>query len=84
MVDDVVTALTRFRWFRVVARQSSFAFRELPSDVREIAGHIWADRYERDLDDIFAIQDDIADSLVGAIEPELLKDRITPECRAPT
>jgi len=35
--------------------------------------HIWADRYERDLADIFAIQDDIADSVVGAIEPELLK-----------
>ena len=35
--------------------------------------HIWADRYERDVADIFAIQDDIADSVVGAIEPELLK-----------
>lgn len=105
VADDIITALTRFRWFRVVARQSSFAFRESAIDVRQIASrlgvryvlegshrqlgqrvriaaqlidatsgnHIWADRYERDLADIFAIQDDIADSVVGAIEPELLR-----------
>lgn len=105
IADDIITALTRFRWFFVVARQSSFAFRDATIDVRDIASqlgvryvlegshrhagqririsaqlidaatgsHIWADRYERNLADIFAIQDDIADSVVGAIEPELLK-----------
>ncbi|MFL6838083.1 MAG: FlgO family outer membrane protein [Bradyrhizobium sp.] len=108
IANDIITALTRFRWFFVVARQSSFAFRGSTIDVREIASrlgvryvlegshrqagqrmritaqlidatsgrHIWADRYERDVADIFAIQDDIADSadsVVGAIEPELLK-----------
>ncbi|MES5485320.1 FlgO family outer membrane protein [Bradyrhizobium sp. INPA03-11B] len=105
VADDIITALTRFRWFFVVARQSSFAFRDSTIDVREIASrlgvryvlegshrqsgkrvritaqlidaasgsHIWAERYERDIADIFAIQDDIADSVVGAIEPELLK-----------
>lgn len=105
VADDIITALTRFRWFRVVARQSSFAFRDSTSDVREIASqlavryilegshrrlgqrvritaqlidafsnaHIWADRYERETADIFAIQDEIADSVVGALEPELLK-----------
>jgi TolB-like protein len=105
VANDIITALTRFRWFFVVARQSSFAFRNSATDVREIASqlgvryvlegshrqagqrvritaqlidaasgrHIWADRYERDRADIFAIQDDIADSVVGAIEPELLK-----------
>jgi TolB-like protein len=104
VANDIITALTRFRWFFVVARQSSFAFRDSVTDVREIArqlgvryvlegshrqvgervrmtaqlidaasgNNIWADRYERDLADIFAIQDDIADSVVGAIEPELL------------
>ena len=105
VADDIITALTRFRWFRVVARQSSFAFRDSTLDVREIAdrlgvryvlegshqqlggrvriaaqlidaadgSHIWADRYERDRADVFAIQDDIADSVVGAIEPQLLR-----------
>jgi TolB-like protein len=105
VANDIITALTRFRWFFVVARHSSFAFRDTAMDVREIASrlgaryvlegsfrqagqrvritaqlvdaatgsNIWADRYERDLADIFTIQDDIADSVVGAIEPELLK-----------
>ena len=35
--------------------------------------HVWAQRYDRDLEDIFAVQDDITATLVGAIEPELGK-----------
>ena len=105
IANDIITALTRFRWFSVVARNSSFAFRDSSIDVREIAkrlgaryviegshrqvghriritaqlidattgSHIWAERYERDLADIFVIQDEITDSVIGAIEPELLK-----------
>ncbi|MEZ5659402.1 MAG: winged helix-turn-helix domain-containing protein [Burkholderiaceae bacterium] len=34
-------------------------------------GQIWADRYDRRLDDIFAVQDEITQQVVGAIEPEL-------------
>jgi adenylate cyclase len=35
-----------------------------------IAGtHVWADRYDRDLSDIFAVQDEITASVAGAIEP---------------
>src|SRR3954454_1881401 len=33
--------------------------------------HVWADRYDRKFDDIFALQDEIALSVVGAIEPSL-------------
>lgn len=33
--------------------------------------HIWVDRYDRELDDIFALQDDISEQVVGAIEPNL-------------
>ncbi len=33
--------------------------------------HIWAERYDRDLDDIFAVQDEITEMIVGRIEPEL-------------
>ena len=33
--------------------------------------HIWAERYDRDLEDIFAVQDDITQTVVGAIAPEL-------------
>jgi adenylate cyclase len=39
----------------------------------ETGGSLWAERYDRDLDDIFALQDEIADQVAGAIEPELLK-----------
>jgi adenylate cyclase len=35
--------------------------------------HIWAERYDRDLTDIFAVQDEIMEQVAGAIEPELLK-----------
>ena len=35
----------------------------------ETGGHVWAERYDRSLDDIFALQDEIALSVVGAIEP---------------
>ena len=105
IANDIITALTRFRWFSVVARNSSFAFKGPSIDVREIAkrlgaryvvegshrqvehriritaqlidaktgSHIWAERYERDVADIFVIQDEITDSVIGAIEPELLK-----------
>jgi adenylate cyclase len=34
-------------------------------------GHIWAGRYDRDVSDIFAMQDEIATSLAGIIEPAL-------------
>jgi adenylate cyclase len=39
----------------------------------ETGTHIWAERYDRDLTDIFAVQDDITEQVAGAIEPELLK-----------
>ena len=33
---------------------------------------VWAEKYDRELDDIFAIQDEITQNIVGAIEPQLL------------
>jgi len=35
-------------------------------------GHVWADRYDRDLTDIFAIQDEISHAIVGALKIKLL------------
>jgi adenylate cyclase len=35
-------------------------------------GHIWADRWDRDLDDIFALQDEICQVIVGALKLKLL------------
>jgi adenylate cyclase len=33
--------------------------------------HVWADRYDRDLSDVFAVQDEITASVAGVIEPAL-------------
>jgi len=37
-------------------------------------GHVWAERYDRDLDDIFALQDEISQAIVGALKLKLLPE----------
>ena len=49
----------------------------------ESGHHIWADRYDRSLDDIFAVQDEIADAIISALEPavgeaEMQRTRLKP------
>ena len=105
ITEDIITALTRFRWFFVIARNSSFAYKNKSIDAKQVAQelgvqyllegsvrrsgqqirisvqlvdaasgkHIWAERYDLELADVFAIQDEIAERVAGAIEPELLK-----------
>jgi adenylate cyclase len=103
ITEDIITALSKWRWFLVIARNSTFAYKGKSVDVKEIgrdlgvryvlegsmrrAGqrvrissqlinaatgtHLWAERYDRDLTDIFAVQDDITSRVVAAIEPAL-------------
>ena len=103
MVEDITTALSKLRWFFVIARNSSFAYKGRAVDVKQVGrelgvryvlegsvrkggnrlritaqlveaetgNHVWAERYDRDLGDIFAVQDEIAERVVAAIEPEL-------------
>ncbi len=105
ITEDLITALSRIRWFFVIARNSTFAYKGRGVDVREVARelgvryviegsvrkagnrvrltaqlidgptgtHVWATRYDRDLEDIFAVQDELTQTVVGAIEPELSK-----------
>jgi adenylate cyclase len=40
------------------------------------AAHVWAERYDRSLDDIFALQDELTMSVIGAVEPSLRKVEI--------
>ena len=42
----------------------------------ETGGHVWAERYDRPLDDIFALQDEIALNVVGAIEPSMRRAEV--------
>ncbi len=47
-------------------------------------GHVWADRFEGDLTDIFDLQDRITESVVGAIEPSLQRAEIARAAAKPT
>ena len=47
-------------------------------------GHLWADRYDRDLDDIFAIQDEITNSIVAQLKVRLVPGEKQEIERAPT
>jgi adenylate cyclase len=101
--EDIITALSHYRWFFVIARNSTFAYKGRSVDVKQVArelgvryvlegsvrkaggrirataqlieaetgNHIWAERFDRDVTDIFALQDEITQSVVAAIEPEL-------------
>ncbi|WP_309500879.1 adenylate/guanylate cyclase domain-containing protein [Bradyrhizobium arachidis] len=108
MVEDIITALSRFKWLFVIARNSTFTYKGRSVDVRQVGrelgvryvlegsvrraadrvritaqlidaetrAHIWADRYDRAVDDIFALQDEITLSTVAAIEPSLRQAEI--------
>ena len=103
LTEDIITGLSNWRWFPVIARNSTFTYKGKAVEVRQVgqelgaryvlegsvrkAGnrvrisgqlieadsghHVWAQRYDRDLDDIFAVQDEITQSIVATIEPEL-------------
>ncbi len=46
--------------------------------------HIWAERYDRDLEDIFAVQDEVTRAIVSAIEPQLASSERQRARRKPT
>jgi adenylate cyclase len=112
ITEDIITALSRFRWFFVIARNSSFTYKGQAVDIKQVGrelgvryvlegsvrkagnrvritaqfieaesgNHLWADRYDGNLDDIFELQDQITESIIGEIEPELgriVRDRAT-------
>ena len=101
--EDIITALSKLRWFFVIARNSSFIYKGKSAHLKQIAdelgvryvlegsvrksgervritaqlidvvtgGHLWAERYDRGLSDVFAVQDEITEAIVAAIEPQL-------------
>src|SRR5689334_657837 len=101
--EDIVTALSKLRWFFVIARNSSFVYKGKAVHMKQVAeelgvgyvvegsvrkggervritvqlndvatgSHLWAERYDRDLADVFAVQDEITEAIVAAIEPQL-------------
>ena len=100
ITEDIITALSKLRWFFVIARNSSFIYKGRAVHIRQIAdevgvgyvvegsvrkggdrvritvqlndvatgSHIWAERYDRELADVFAVQDEITEAIVAAEE----------------
>ncbi len=103
IAEDIITSLSKFHLFFVIARNSSFTYKGRPVDAKQVGqelgvryilegsvrkadnriritsqlieaatGHqVWAERYDRELHDIFALQDEMTDTIVGALEPEI-------------
>lgn len=103
LTEDIITALSYWRWFPVIARNSTFVYKGKPKNAvqigREIGAayivegsarragdrvritvqlidahsghHLWAERYDRNITDVFAVQEEIAERVVVSIEPEI-------------
>ena len=115
LTEDIITALSQWRSFPVIARNSTFAYKGTSPDIRKVgeelgaryviegsvrkAGnrirvtaqlinsdnghHIWAERFDRDLADIFELQDELSQSIAAIIAPELEFSQ-SPETRTKT
>jgi TolB-like protein/class 3 adenylate cyclase len=116
IVEEIITALSRFRGLFVIARNSSFAYKGRAVDVKQIGrelgvryilegsvrksggrvritgqlidtsigAHLWADRFEGELENIFDLQDQVTTSVIGAIYPKLEEAEIERAKRKPT
>ena len=101
--EDIITALSKLRWFFVISRNSSFTYKGKSVHMKQIGAelgvryvvegsvrksgdrvritaqlndvstgsHVWAEHYDRNLTDVFAVQDEITEAIVAAIEPQL-------------
>jgi adenylate cyclase len=103
IVEDIITALSRFKSLFVIARNSSFVYKGRSPDIRQVGrelgvryvlegsvrkaastvritsqlidcengAHIWADRLDGPLENIFELQDQVTTKVVGSIAPKL-------------
>jgi adenylate cyclase len=103
VAEDLITELSRARWFSVVARNTSFSYKGKGADAKQLgrelgvryvvegslrkAGsrvriscqlveaasgqHLWADRFDGNLEDSFELQDKITESVIGSVAPVL-------------
>jgi TolB-like protein len=108
MVDDIITALSRFKSLFVIARNSSFSYKAKSPDIRQVGrelgvryvlegsvrrtgnrlrisgqlidastgAHLWADRFDGALEDVFELQDQMTERVVAAIAPRLERAEI--------
>ncbi|MDH3692430.1 MAG: adenylate class-3/4/guanylyl cyclase [Gammaproteobacteria bacterium] len=99
ITEDIITGLSRFRELFVIARGSSFAFKDQSVGITEMAdklgakyvlegsvrkagnrvritaqliegttgNHLWAENYDRVLEDVFAVQDDVSQTIIATL-----------------
>ena len=116
MVEDIITALSRFKSLFVIARNSSFTYKGKAVDIKQVGrdlgvryvlegsvrkpagkvritgqlidaatgAHLWADRFDGPLDDIFELQDKVTSRVVAAIAPRLEQAEFERSKRKPT
>ncbi len=105
ITEDIITSLSKWHWFFVISRNSSFIYKGRAVDVKQVgqelgvryilegsvrkAGHklrvnaqlvdavtgthIWAELFDRDLIEIFAVQDELTQNVAAAIGPAVSK-----------
>jgi adenylate cyclase len=103
ITEDLITALSKIRSFKVISRESTFSYKNKSIDIRKIAQelgvryimegsvrkggsrirvtaqlidaetghHVWAEKYDREMEDIFDLQDEMVQIIAAALEPEL-------------
>jgi TolB-like protein/tetratricopeptide (TPR) repeat protein len=103
ITEDIITELSRFRSLFVIARNSSFHYKNQSPRVQDVGrelgvhyvvegsvrragnrvrvtaqlieaengNHVWADRYDRDLEDIFVVQDEVVGEIAASIPGQL-------------
>ncbi len=103
LTEDLITALTQWRLFPVIARNSTFVYKDRAVDVVQVAGelvagyvvegsirrggdrvrvtaqlidgktghHVWAERIDRQIGDIFELQDELSQRIAANIAPEI-------------
>jgi adenylate cyclase len=106
IAEDIITSLSKLSQLLVIARNSTFAYKGKPVDLREVArdlgvryivegsvrkardrvritaqlidsvtgGHLWADRFDRGLADVLAVQDEVTHEIVSAMALKLTAD----------
>ena len=105
LTEEIITALSKVHNMFVIARNSTFSYKDKPVKVQQVAEelgvryvmegsvrkagdrvritaqlidaltghHLWAERYDRDLEDIFSLQDEITKSILTALEVKLTR-----------
>jgi TolB-like protein/class 3 adenylate cyclase/Tfp pilus assembly protein PilF len=116
LVEDIITALSRFKSLFVIARNSSFTYKGKAVDIKQVGrelgvryvlegsvrkagtrlritgqlieastgAHLWAEKIDGALEDVFDLQDQITTSVVGVIAPKIEQAEIERANQKPT